>query len=180
MLLLQRTPPAQGSAPCHNAAQVHEARDGARHHRKQAECVAGGLAQNAKGFEPPNAMLDMDPYRGLLPICCPLRIAQLSPAGFALRRLDSRRADIGQVPLLVCRWKLLCDRTTLIEALVCRRSGVPRVNIQEGPADIRSHLSLERMTLLLARIDAPLASLAGRAGERGLESIDQHAVHLVG
>src|SRR5713226_10118716 len=129
-------PAAWDSAPRREAAQVHQPRDRRRDRREQAQRVPVGLAQNTKGFEPPNAMLDMHPHRSLLPIRVLLLRRQLSPAGFTLGRLNACRAQVSQVSLLDRVGKLGGESTALIEPFISARARVTRVDREQFAVDI--------------------------------------------
>jgi hypothetical protein len=70
------TADSQRSVHRRQASQVDKACNRSYHHGEQAQRVAVRFAQDAKGFELSNAMLDMDAHRSLMVIILLLTLVQ--------------------------------------------------------------------------------------------------------
>ena len=67
-----------------------------------------------------------------------------------------------------------------MEFLVRLRTAITRVYIPQVALDIGEYLGLERVLLLLAGGEHLLLGFDGRTWDRGLETVDDHCVDLLG
>src|SRR5712692_7661065 len=110
------------------------------------------LTHNAKGFEATNAMFNVHAHRGQTAILLPQLVAQDTAARFAIRREDTGRARVRQVPLLGSGGKLRRDGAAFVDPLVGGWPPVAGIEGENLPAGIRGDLRLEGVALLFARV----------------------------